>query len=41
MNQMSFSNCMQNKNIEILWLIETAVKQLKCIYAFDTLNIAR
>ena len=29
MNQMSFSNNMQNKNIENLWLIETAVKQLK------------
>ena len=26
---MSFSNYMQNKNIENLWLIETAVKQLK------------
>ena len=29
MNQMSFSNYMQNKNIENLWLIETAVKRLK------------
>ena len=29
MNQMSFSNYMQNNNIENLWLIEIAVKQLK------------
>ena len=29
MNQMSFSNYMQNKNIENLLLIESAVKQLK------------
>ena len=29
MNQMSISNFMQNKNIENLWLIETAVKRLK------------
>ena len=29
MNQMSFSNYMQIKNIENSWLVETAVKQLK------------
>ena len=29
MNQMSFSYYMQIKNIENLWLVETAVKQLK------------
>ena len=26
---MSFSNYMQNKNIKNLWLVESAVKQLK------------
>ena len=29
MNQMSFSYYMQIKNIENLWLVETAVKRLK------------
>ena len=29
MNQMSFGNYMQIKNIENLWLLETAVKRLK------------
>ena len=29
MNQMSFSNYMQIKNIENLQLVETAIKQLK------------
>ena len=29
MNQMSFSNCMHKKNIEILSLVQMAVKQVK------------
>ena len=41
MNQVSFGNYMQDKNIEILQLIEIAAERLKMHESFKTLNIIK